>query len=144
MKKTLFIICIIFLIIMSILFVNLRQVQNKNRELQKFNLEYEFYNREGICGVDITTVINKAIDNNEKYEVEKDENGYYIPNEEDSIIIYVKLINSSNTYKMERIKEIGLESFVEFFGEVEFKCTDIKYHEKSGRISNMTFESLEY
>lgn len=144
MKKTLFIICILFFIIMSILFVNLRQVQKQNRELQKFNLEYEFYNREDLCGVDITTVINKAIDNNEKYEVEKDENGYYIPNEEDSIIIYVKLINSSNTYKMERIKEIGLESFVEFFGEVEFKCTDIKYHEKSGRISNMTFESLEY
>lgn len=144
MKKTLLIICILFLIIMLILFANLRQVQRQNRELQKFNSEYEFYNREGLCGVDITTVINKAVDNNEKYEVEKDENGYYIPNEENSIKIHIKLINNEKTYEMERIKEIGLESFVEFFGEVDFKCTDIEYHEKSGKISKMTFESLEY
>ena len=141
MKKTLLIICILFLIIMLILFANLKQVQRQNRELQKFNSEYEFYNREG---VDITTVINKAVDNNEKYEVEKDENGYYIPNEENSIKIHIKLINNEKTYEMERIKEIGLESFVEFFGEVDFKCTDIEYHEKSGKISKMTFESLEY
>lgn len=144
MKKTLLIICILFLIIMLILFANLKQVQRQNRELQKFNSEYEFYNREGLCGVDITTVINKAVDNNEKYEVEKDENGYYIPNEENSIKIHIKLINNEKTYEMERIKEIGLESFVEFFGEVDFKCTDIEYHEKSGKISKMTFESLEY
>lgn len=144
MKKTLLIICILFLIIMLILFTNLKQVQRQNRELQKFNAEYEFYNRDGICGVDITTVINKAIDNNEKYEVKKDENGYYIPNEENSIKIHIKLINNEKTYEMERIKQIGLESFVEFFGEVDFKCTDIEYHEKSGKISKMTFESLEY
>ena len=139
MKKTLLIICILFLIIMLILFTNLKQVQRQNRELQKFNSEYEFYNREGLCGVDITTVINKAVDNNEKYEVEKDENGYYIPNEENSIKIHIKLINNEKTYEMERIKEIGLESFVEFFGEVDFKCTNIEYHEKSGKISKMTF-----
>ena len=129
---------------MLILFANLKQVQRQNRELQKFNSEYEFYKREDLCGVDITTVINKAIDNNEKYEVEKDENGYYIPNEENSIKIHIKLINNEKTYEMERIKEIGLESFVEFFGEVDFKCTDIEYHKKSGKISKMTFESLEY
>lgn len=144
MKKTLLIICILFLIIMLILFMNLKQVQKQNRELQKFNSEYEFYNREDLCGVDITTVINKAVDNNEKYEVKKDENGYYVPNEENSIKIYIKLINNEKTYEMERIKQIGLESFVEFFGEVDFKCTDIEYHEKSGKISKMTFESLEY
>ena len=143
MKKTLLIICIIFLIIMLVLFWNLRQVQRQNREIQKFNSEYEFFNREGICGVDITTVINKAVDNNEKYEVEKNEFGYYIPNDENSIKIYITLINNSQTYEMERIKEIGLESFVEFFGEVDFKCNKIEYHEKTGKISAMTFESLQ-
>ena len=106
------------------------------------NSEYEFYNKEDLCGVDITTVINKAMDNNEKYETSKDENGCYIPNEENSINIYVKLINNNQTYPMERIKEIGLESFVEFFGEVGFRCTKIEYHKNTGRISSMTFESL--
>lgn len=143
MKKTLLVICIIFLIIMLVLFWNFRQIQTENRAIKKFNYDYEFYNREGLCGIDITTVINKAIDNNEKYEVKKDENGYYIPDEENSINIEVTLINNEKTYKMERIKEVGLESFVEFFGEVEFKCTNIEYHEKTGKISKMTFESLQ-
>lgn len=114
MKKTLLVICIIFLIIMLVLFWNFRQIQTENRAIKKFNYDYEFYNREGLCGIDITTVINKAIDNNEKYEVKKDENGYYIPDEENSINIEVTLINNEKTYKMERIKEVGLESFVEF------------------------------
>lgn len=142
MKKILLAICTIFLIIMLILFWNFRQVQAHSRTLKKFNSEYEFYNKEDLCGIDVTTVINKATDNNEKYEVEKDENGYYIPNEENSIKIYVKLINNNQTYPMERIKEIGLESFVEFFGEVDFRCTKIEYHKNTGKVSSMTFESL--
>lgn len=142
MKKILLTICTIFLIIMLVLFWNFRQVQAHSRSLKKFNAEYEFYNKEDLCGIDVTTVINKATDNNEKYEVKKDENGYYIPNEENSINIYVKLINNNQTYPMERIKEIGLESFVEFFGEVDFRCTKIEYHKNTGKVSSMTFESL--
>lgn len=143
MKKTLTIICTIFLVIMLILFFNLRQVQTQNREIKKFNSQYEFFNKNDLCGVDITTVINKAIDNNEKNLVEKDKTGYYIPNGENSIKIYVKLLNSGETYPMERIREIGLEGFVTFFGEVDFKCTNIEYHQKTGKVSKMTFESLE-
>lgn len=142
MKKTLLIICIVFLVIMLVLFWNLKQVQAVNREVQQFNSQYEFYNREGICGIDITTVINKAYDNNEKFGVKKDENGYYIPDNENSINIYVKLKNTGRTYKMENIRQTNLESFVTFFGEVEFKCDKIEYH-KNGKISVMTFESLE-
>ena len=127
---------------MFILFWNLKQVQAVNREVQRFNSQYEFYNREGICGIDITTVINKAYDNNEKFGVKKDESGYYIPDNENSINIYVKLKNTGKTYKMENIKQANLESFVTFFGEVEFKCDKIEYH-KNGKISVMTFESLE-
>lgn len=142
MKKTITVICVIFLVIMLILFWNLRQVQNENKKIQALNSGYEFYNRDDICGVDVTTVINKAIDNNEKCGVEKDERGYYIPNEEDSVNIYIKLINSEQTYPMESIKDLSLESFVAFFGEVDFKCTKVEYH-KNGKISKMTFESLQ-
>lgn len=143
MKKTLTVICVIFAIIMMILFWNLKQAQSQARAVQKFNADYEFFNREGICGVDVTTVINKAINNNEAYSVEKDENGYYIPNKEDSVNIYIKMKNNNKTYNMERIVETGLDSFVEFFGQVDFKCTKVEYHEATGKISKMTFESLE-
>lgn len=144
MKKTLIIIFVIFIIIMSILFMNLRNVQKNNLEIQKFNSGYEFYNKEDLCGIDITTIINKAIDNNEKYEIEKDSSGLYIADNEYSVNIYVTMIINQKTYPMEKIKEIGIETFTEFFGEVKFKCTDIKYHEENGRISSMTFESVEY
>jgi len=144
MKKTLIIIFVVFIIIMSILFMNLRKIQKINLETRQFNSEYEFYNKEGLCGVDITTVINKAINNNEKYAIEKDSEGIYISDEEYSVNIYVTMIINKKTYPMERIKQIGMETFTEFFGEVKFKCTDIKYHEKTGRIATMTFESVEY
>ena len=144
MKKTLVIIFVIFIIIMSILFMNLRTVQKSNLETKKFNAGYEFYNKDDLCGIDITTVINKAIDNNEKYEIQKDSSGAYIPDNEYSVNIYVTMIINNKTYPMESIKEIGMESFTEFFGEVKFKCTDIEYHEKTGRISKMIFESMEY
>lgn len=144
MRKTLIIISAIFIIIMSILFVNLKTVQKSNLEIKKFNLTYELYNKEDLCGIDITTIINKAIDNNEKYEIEKDLNGIYIADDEYSIKIYITMIINQKTYPMEKIKEIGIQTFTEFFGEVKFKCTDIKYHEKTGRISEMVFESVEY
>ena len=48
------------------------------------------------------------------------------------------------TYKMERITNLGMESFIAYFGEVGFKCTDIKYHEKTGRVASMTFEATNY
>ena len=144
MKKTLLIICVIFIIIMTILFMNLKNVQKVNLETKKFNSGYEFYKRDDLCGIDITTIINKAIDNNEKYEIPKDSSGAYIPDNEYSVNIYVTMIINNKTYPMESIKEIGMESFTVFFGEVNFKCTDIEYHEKTGRIAKMVFESIDY
>ena len=143
MKKSLFTIFIIFIIIMLILFAKYIALKGKNAEIKKFNYGYEFYNRNNLKGLDITTLINKAIDNNEKYNVKKDDLGYYIE-DENSVKIEVKMIINGKTYPMEKIKETGLESFTEFFGEVNFKCTDIKYHQESGKISKMAFESTQY
>ena len=54
------------------------------------------------------------------------------------------MIINETTYRMERINSLGMNSFVAYFGQVSFKCTDVKYHEKTGRISSMTFEAKEY
>ena len=143
MKKNLLIIFIVFIVIMAILFAKFISLRNQNMEIKKFNYGYEFYNRDNLSGLDITTVINKAIDNNEKYNVKKDENGYYIE-DENSIKIEIKMIINDKTYQRERIKEIGLEGFTEFFGEVNFKCTKIEYHQENNKISKITFESTEY
>ena len=143
MKKNLLTIFIIFLIIMTILFAKFVSLRRQNQEIQKFNYGYEFYNKDSLNGLDITTIINKAINNNEKYDVQKDENGYYIE-DKNSVEIKIKMIINGKTYPMERIKEIGMEGFTEFFGEVNFKCTGIEYHKENNKVARMTFESTEY
>lgn len=120
-----------------------KNLQKQKLEITKFNLNYEEYNKDNLNGLDITTLINRAISDNEKNFVEKDENALYNLENEKSVEIYVKMIINNTTYRMERINNLGINSFTEYFGEVRFKCTDIKYH-KNGRVSSMTFEAKEY
>ncbi len=53
------------------------------------------------------------------------------------------MIINGTTYRMERINNLGINSFTEYFGEVSFKCTGITYHE-NGKVASMTFEAKEY
>lgn len=144
MKKNIFTICLIFVIIIIVLFMKYQELEKAQIETKKFNNIYEEYNKENLNGLDITTVINKAIDNNEKYEITKDEKGLYISDDGYSVKIYITLVQNEKTYPMEKINAVGMEAFVQNFGIVEFKCVDIKYHKKTNRISEMTFEATEY
>ena len=142
MKKGFLIILLIFIVIMIILFMKFLEIRKYNQEIKKFNYSYEFFNRNDLHGLDITTVINKAIDNNERFEVSKDENGYYL-DDENCIKIEVKMAINGKTYDMERIVEIGLDNFTEFFGAINFCCTKIEYHNENGKVSKMIFEATE-
>ena len=144
MKKNVFTICLIFAIIIIVLFLKYQEVKKSQIETKKFNHTYEQYHTENLNGLDITTVINKAIDNNEKYEIEKDKDGIYISDDAYSIKIYITMIINGKTYSMEKINAVGMEAFVQNFGIIDFKCTDMQYHEKTGRVSQMTFEATEY
>lgn len=146
-KKSLIISFIVILIILivgvAIAGFNYKNLQMKKQEIAKFNLTYEEYNKENLNGLDITTLINKATSHNEKNKILKDEEGLYKLDEENSIEIYVKMIINDTTYRMERINNLGMGSFIEYFGEVRFKCIDVQYH-KNGKIASMTFEAMEY
>ena len=144
MKKSFFVIALSFTIIVIIIFINFSNIQKQQRDAQKFNRSYEEYNKENLNGLDITTIINKAIDNNEKHEIQKNDEGLYIEDDMYSIKIYIKMIINEKTYPMEKINALGMESFIKYFDSVDFKCTDIQYHKKNGRVSQMTFEATEY
>ena len=73
----------------------------------------------------------------------KDEKGLYISDDNNSIKIYVHMLINETTYPMEKLNETGLEEFTRYFGEVQFKCTDVKYHKTTGKIAEMTFEATE-
>ena len=145
MKKILILIFTILIVAVTVFILNYKEYEINQIDLKRFNLTYEEFNKENLNGLDITTVMNQATSNNEKYEIPKDENGLYILDDEYSIEIYVTMIINEETYRMERFSSPEINSnFIRLFGEVDFKCTNITYHQKTGRVASMVFEATEY
>lgn len=140
MKKTFILIFTILIVIMIIIFVNIQNIQKNKQKILNFNSEFEYYCKGEILGTDITTLINKAINENEKNEIQKDEKSYYLENEENSIKIFIKMKAAENIYPMENFYKAGINDFTKYFGSVKFKSTDKKYHKKTGQISEIYFE----
>ena len=155
MKKTFAVIIALIIIIIASFTAWYLSIKEMNQEITDFNSEFESYADTSIRGVDLTTVINRAIDNNEKYSIEKDEDGAYINDEEYYIEIYVNIVENetedeeseetesteeeSYAYPMEAFESAGMSDFTSLYGESYFECVDIEYH-SNGRISKMIFE----
>lgn len=145
MKKSLILILVIAVVAVVFFVINYKEYEIDQIDLNNFNLTYEEFNKDNLNGLDITTVMNQATSNNEKYEIPKDENGLYILDDEYSIEIYVTMVINNETYRMERLTSSDKNSdFIRLFGEVNFKCSNITYHQKTGRVASMTFEATEY
>lgn len=141
MKKNILIISTIFFVIMCSLFIFLRNIQAKERALKKENSQYEVYLNQEIYGTDLATLINKIVNHNEKNNVQKNENGYYIE-DENSIILQVNMKTVEKTYKMEQFYNNDITMFVKNFNQIEFRCTDINY-KQNGKINSLTFEEIQ-
>lgn len=140
MKKSVIIISLILLsiIVISISLISLNSKTSK--AILKQNSGYEQYLQGTIYGTDVITLINKSISNNETNNVEKDEKGYYINNNTNSIQIDLIMITDeekeeTTTYKMESISKLGTTEFIKNFNIAEFKCTKKEYHSQTGQIS---------
>lgn len=142
MKKTIIIFVVLLMIIFSTIGF-LTNIQSQKKQIQKENIEYEYYLNKEIYGVDVATIINKAIESNKKNKVETDANNYYIDNKENSIKIELKMITIEKTYQMEEIANNDITNFVKYFNIIKFKCSKIEYHSKTGRVSKITFEQIE-
>ncbi len=141
-KQTLIILILLIIVILIIVFAVAQNVQ-KQRELANYNGQYEKYlNGQVLYGTDVATLINKAMDDNKKNNVEKDEKGYYINNNTNSIKLYVKLVQDGDNFPMERIFEVGMTEFVKNFNIEDFKCTKINYHKETGMVSEVYFEVI--
>ena len=113
---------------------------NYNRT-KVFNKEYEYYVGE-ITGNQLATVINKAIDSNIKNEVDKNDKGIFINNNINSINIEIKMKDNNKLYNMEAIYNKGIKEFVSYYGDIIFKCTIVKYHKNTNKISYMLYEQI--
>jgi len=141
MKKMLIFLAIIAIIIV-ISIVKFSSYNTERNLLMKENAEFEKYTDKEIDGLDIATIINKAVDKNIKNEIEKDENGIFIQNDTNSIQIEIYMKDNETTYKIEQFYNAGTEQFAQYYRNINFKCSKIEYHKSTGKVKYILFEQL--
>lgn len=106
-------------------------------------------NGRAIYGADVLTIINKAIDNNEEKNIQKDENGFYLENNKDSVKVELILLSKDEegnqkevVHQMETLQKVGLDEFISRFGLTSFECTNFEYSSQK-RISKIYIKQLE-
>ena len=139
MKKIAIIFIIIILIICTIFAMYISYKANYNIS-KKSNLSFEKYLNEEVYGSELATVINRAIDRNEKNEVEKNNKGIYQNNDTNSINIEIKMLDDDTIYQMETFYRGGIQNFINYYNNIKFKCVDIKYHSSTNQVKYMLFE----
>ena len=121
MKKVL--ICLsIVVIIVAIIGYRYISYKNEYNEIQKENADFDKFKDQEVYGLDIGSMINKAIDKNTKNKIEKDDQGNFKENDQNSIEIEIYMADNETTYKMETIYNAGTEQFVQYYGKIKFKC----------------------
>jgi uncharacterized protein YxeA len=141
MKKVIIFLILVLIVIASIFFGWYNNNVQALNEINKFNLEYENKTEGNITGVDLTTLLNKSIDNNERYSVERNSDGTFEDDGKYSIKIYVQLVADESYFPMEALEqsEKGINGFTSAYGAAIFKCQKKEYH-TNGRISELYFE----
>jgi len=143
MKRPLLIIILVFVVIILTLVGMILHNNSINAAIQKENRVYEIYLGKNIMGTEVATLIGKVTEQNIRNEIPKNEKGIYIDNGENSIRIDIKMNTVDNTYPMETITDNNIVAFIQNFNFIEFTCTDIEYHKKTGKISRIIFEEIE-
>ncbi len=141
MKKIIIFFAIVIICLSGISYLYLVWQSNENA-INKHNIAFEKYYQQEVYGQDIATIINKAVDSNQKNNVPKDKDGKYIENETNSIKINIKMIDNDNIYAMETIYNNEVSEFIKYYSQIKFKCTDIQYHESTKMVKSLFFEQV--
>ena len=144
MNKTFLFITSIVLIICAILLSKYYSYKEQINLIEEDNLRYEKYLEKKIKGNDIASLINQAIDDNERNYIKKDEKGKYIQDDEKSINIEIKITDFTDEkiFTMETLYGGGMNEFVKYYGPISFKSEEIKYNKK-GRLSYILFTQIK-
>ncbi len=142
MKKTILILFTTIIIIVTIICVKYSSYKSEYNNLLQENAQFEEYKNKDIYGIELATLINKTIDKNTKNKVQKDENGLFIPNEENSVQIEIFIQDNEQTYQMESFYNAGMEQFIQYYGNIKFKCSKIEYHENTKKVKYILFEQM--
>ena len=141
MKKIIIFLVIVLMIVATVGYMYLNYQANYH-ETQKINAQYEGYKDKEIFGTDLATLINKAVDDNIKNDIEKEDSGLYKDNGQDSIRVDILFTDDNEVHSMEEIYNSGTDTFMQYYNQIRFKCTKIEYHQKTGRVSYLYFEQV--
>ena len=141
MKNKILLILIIFMSIIAVISYIIYNYRINLQEVQRINNEFKSYAEAQMLGKELVSVINRVQDINSKNNIEKDSDGLYIENEDNSIKMYVKLKyeDDYSVLEVERILNNGIENFIKNYSTASFKCEEITYHEKTGNVKSLTF-----
>ena len=141
MKKiAIFIVCVIIIItIFTYIFYNYKI---KKSDIDTNNMIYNMAYEKELSGNKLATLINKALDSNEKNFIKKDDKGFFIENDENSIKIEIKFKQSDHIFQMESIYLNKVSEFIRLYGQAIFKCTKIEYHSKTKLVKYLYFQEV--
>ncbi len=134
-----FLIGIIIIAGISYLYLNGRIM---HYEAEKENKHFSTFYQQEIYGTELVTILNKAVDNNERNEVLKNEKGRYLNNDLNSIEIKIKMLDNEKSYPMETIYDGGIDKFIHYYSEIKFKCVEIQYHTATNKVKYLLFEQI--
>lgn len=109
-------------------------------QLKIFNDQYEVYNRKLLRGADVVSVINKVLDNNQKYGPSEYDEPEFLMQVELEIKETVGNLQEGNTYSLEDYITMrqNTGNFTDFKRKV-FDCKEIRYHRETGRVNYICF-----
>jgi len=143
MKKTIVVLICIFVAIIISLYAYYQSSQQGLEQVKKFNHQFEQYFEKEIYGSDVATIINKAIDNNVKYEISKSAKNKYIEDNAYCLKVIIKFKDVDTLYEMESIDKAGIEGFIKNFGNSTFEIKDYEYNEYTKRIGKIIIEETK-
>ena len=141
MKKIFIWILLVSTIIISIFYNWYKKNLQNLIDIKDFNSQFDSYINNKVNGVDLTTIMNKALENNNQYKIEKDSKGVFKDDGKNSIEIMIKPSEDAKLFPMEAFEIVGISDFTKNFGSAIFEPTNVEYH-KNGRISKIEYEIL--
>ena len=153
-KKNIIIICVVFLLLIIVIVYFLDNYKKTRLKTNEYNNQFGIYLDKEISASDLTSLINKAIDLNEKNNIQKDDKKLYIEDDENSIKIDIEFLPITNekdeqlVFPMERLNDKGLNEFREIYENnayvnYKFKAEKIDYHNKSKKLKYIKFKEIE-
>lgn len=146
MKKIIILIIIAVTIVISMVFVNYTEYKTKQNEVNKINKEFTIYENNIMQISSVITIMNKAIQLNTENNIQKDENNFFIENEQNSIKVFLEIKSRGSIIPMEDLilgKKSSMEKVSFAFSDMLFQIDKIEYHEKTGQVKKIIILAKE-